>query len=102
MMPFDPACQEPQLWMAPINLSEAQGNSDPSRVAFWIPYQDMTTHNHTAQWTWKPGPPRSSDGGVCGCSALYGDCGAKNGGCGCCPGMGLTCDGNGKCIQPAH
>jgi len=29
----------------------------PVGVAFWIPYQDITQHNHTAQWTWKPNPP---------------------------------------------
>jgi hypothetical protein len=102
MQPFAAECQEPQLWMAPINLAEAQGSTDPSRVAFWIPYQDMITHNHTAQWTWKPSPPVQTDGGVCSCSNLYGSCGAANGGCGCCPGQSLTCDGNGKCIQPAH
>jgi hypothetical protein len=24
---------------------------DPSRPAFWLPFQDNTTHNHTPQWT---------------------------------------------------
>jgi len=51
---FDPLCQQPQIWMAPIYFRESQSPMfDPSGVAFWIPYQDMTTHNHTAQWTWK-------------------------------------------------
>jgi hypothetical protein len=49
--PFDPLCQQPQLWMAPLIWTDAQGNADPSGVAFWIPYQDITTHNHTALWT---------------------------------------------------
>jgi len=29
---------------------------DPSSVAFWIPYQDIATHNHTAQWTQQSTP----------------------------------------------
>ncbi|MDP8999597.1 MAG: hypothetical protein M3O46_05740, partial [Myxococcota bacterium] len=100
--PFVAQCQEPQLWMAPISLSEAQGAVDPSRVAFWIPYQDMSTHNHTAQWTWVPTMGSTPDGGVCSCSMLFGPCGAANGGCGCCAGNQLTCDGNGQCIQITH
>ncbi len=49
---FAPQCQEPQLWMAPLFFSEGQSlNKDPSGPAFWIPYQDINTHNHTAQWT---------------------------------------------------
>jgi hypothetical protein len=45
-------CQQPQLWMAPV-LVDASGTvtADPSGVAFWIPYQDMTAHNHMATWT---------------------------------------------------
>jgi hypothetical protein len=48
---FDPACQQPQLWMAPITYTANTSAMDPSKAAFWIPYQDMTTHNHMAQWT---------------------------------------------------
>ena len=98
--PFGPECQVPQLWMAPITLSEAQGNIDPSGVAFWIPYQQITTHNHTAQWVWTP-PMRMGDAGTCtGCSMEYGPCGTN--GCACCAGTAqqLTCDGNGQCIVP--
>jgi hypothetical protein len=98
--PFAPQCQEPQLWMAPINLGEAQGNVDPSRVAFWIPYQDITTHNHTAQWTWVP-PKPGMTGPCTTCSMEFGPCGSTNG-CACCSGQQLTCDGNGQCILPSH
>jgi hypothetical protein len=97
---FGPECQEPQLWMAPITLAEAQGNIDPSGVAFWIPYQAITTHNHTAQWVWTP-PQRMGDAGSCTtCSMEYGPCGTN--GCACCTGLQqkLTCDGNGQCIIP--
>lgn len=58
---FDPNCQQPQIWMAAINLSHLEFNStDPSFVAFWLPFQaDVTVvngvaepnHNHSAQWT---------------------------------------------------
>jgi hypothetical protein len=101
--PFAPQCQEPQLWMAPINLAEAQGNVDPSRVAFWVPYQDITTHNHTAQWTqqhvMQPPPPT----GGCMCQTMtYGNCGAANGGCDCCAGTGLVCTGSNTCFAPPH
>jgi hypothetical protein len=49
---YSPSCQQPQLWMAAINLSNAEVSSgDPSYPAFWVPFQDITTHNHSAQWT---------------------------------------------------
>jgi hypothetical protein len=103
--PFASQCQEPQLWMAPLSFSEAQGNRDPSGVAFWIPYQDITTHNHTAQWTQQhlPPPPPPVDAGTpCMCqSATYGACGAANGGCDCCTGNGY-CTGSNTCFSPPH
>jgi hypothetical protein len=46
-------CQQPQIWMAPV-LLDARGlavGTDPSGVAFWIPYQDPTTHAHMATWS---------------------------------------------------
>jgi hypothetical protein len=46
-------CQQPQLWMAPV-LVDAGAHTvtaDPSGVAFYVPYQDATTHNHMAAWT---------------------------------------------------
>jgi hypothetical protein len=50
--PFGTSCQQPQIWMAAINLSHLEFNStDPSFVAFWLPFQDDSKHNHTAQWT---------------------------------------------------
>jgi hypothetical protein len=96
--PFAAGCQEPQLWMAPINLSEAQGNQDPSRVAFWIPYQDMTTHNHTAQWTAQSGFSPPPDGGVCACIPDN-TTGCAGNSCGCCD-KSAVCDGTGLCRVP--
>jgi hypothetical protein len=96
----DALCQHPQLWMAPI-LSDGTGATDPSGVAFWIPYQDPTTHNHMARWAWKAQPPGRDDAGAgCSCSASGGPCGPAMGGCGCCPGSGLVCSGRGVCILP--
>jgi hypothetical protein len=101
---FAAQCQEPQLWMAPLTFTEAQApTADPSGVAFWIPYQDIQTHNHTAQWTWKPNPivpPPDAGVPTCTCSMTYGPCGAANGGCGCCDGQMLVCTGSGQCIRP--
>ena len=92
----DTSCQHPQLWMAPLRV-DATGSvtSDPSGPAFWIPYQDGTSHNHLASWMWRP------DGGSsCTCAAAGAPCGPSNGGCGCCSGSGLVCSGDGRCIQP--
>jgi hypothetical protein len=103
---FDPACQQPQIWMAPILFRESQSATvDPSGVAFWIPYQDITQHNHTAQWTWKPNPPPPPppDGAPppCMCSHIYGPCGAANP-CGCCMNEQLQCSGSSTCISVAN
>jgi hypothetical protein len=98
--PFGPHCQEPQLWMAPIVYGDAKGvTADPSGVAFWLPYQDITTHNHTAQWTPTPRrPPPPADSGSCTCSSVSNSpCGPAAGGCGCCP--PLVCTGNGVCMN---
>ena len=37
------------LWMAAIDPDQV-GSGDPSFVAFALPFQDVTTSNHTAQW----------------------------------------------------
>ena len=48
---FATTCQQPQLWMAAVNLTRlAATGADTSFTAFWLPYQDDTTHNHTAEW----------------------------------------------------
>jgi hypothetical protein len=46
-------CQQPQIWMAPILLDSSglTAGVDPSGAAFWIPYQDPTTHAHMATWS---------------------------------------------------
>jgi hypothetical protein len=90
----DPICLQPQLWMAAINLSKAASGADPSFRAFWLPFQDPTSHNHIAQWVVQlVGPPPMGDGGTCipdgvsctgGGICCNGVC-CSNGTCGCIP-----------------
>ncbi|MEJ7601401.1 MAG: hypothetical protein WKG01_26090 [Kofleriaceae bacterium] len=40
------------LWMAAVDL-DAPAGSDPSAAAFVLPFQDIATSNHIAQWTTK-------------------------------------------------
>src|SRR5262249_18553300 len=45
-------CTRAQIWMTAIKLDTAavSAGMDPSRPAFWLPFQDLTTNNHLAQW----------------------------------------------------
>ncbi|MEP6859189.1 MAG: hypothetical protein ABJE66_01115 [Deltaproteobacteria bacterium] len=62
--PFDPNCTQPQLWMAAISLDDLAAGTDGSFYAFWLPFQDVTAHNHIAQWVDTIVPPMCSDGGA--------------------------------------
>ncbi len=87
---FATDCQQPQIWMAAVNLSHLEFNStDPSFVAFWLPFQDDTKHNHTAQWTQTVADQPPPDMAVCIQSG--GTC--TPGGTPCCTGtcIGTTC-----------
>jgi len=44
------------LWMAAIDL-DAPAGTDPSVAAFALPFQDIATSNHIAQWTTEVVPP---------------------------------------------
>src|SRR4029077_7203343 len=76
---------------------------DRSYPAFWLPFQDVTAHNHSAQWVATVAtPPKSgadagsgSDSGVAGDGGSAGD-GGGSGSCvpaggTCGPGAGLCC-----------
>jgi hypothetical protein len=39
-----------QLWMTAIDPTAAMAGKDPSYPAFWLPFQDVTSGNHIAQW----------------------------------------------------
>ena len=41
----------PQIWMAAFFPDRAANGQDPSAPAFWLPFQEITTSNHIAQWT---------------------------------------------------
>ena len=43
----------PQIWMTAFAPDLAQGGKDPSFPAFWLPYQELKSRNHIAQWTKK-------------------------------------------------
>ena len=40
-----------QLWMTPFYWGNASAGHDPSSPAFHLPFQNMATSNHSAQWT---------------------------------------------------
>ncbi len=88
---FQSTCQQPQLWMAAIDVTKAvSGSGDPSHVAFWLPFQDISTHNHTPQWT-QSVAGNQPDAGAC--IPSNGNCQTNPGGC-C---SGLACNGSGTC-----
>jgi hypothetical protein len=43
----------PQIWMAAFSPTRAENGEDPTWPAFYLPFQDITTNNHIAQWTQK-------------------------------------------------
>jgi hypothetical protein len=84
------SCQQPQIWMAAVDVSRTDG-ADPSFAAFWLPLQDITTHNHTAQWAQGIAPTQALDAGAC--IASGGECArAPSTCCG-----GLSCGASGLC-----
>jgi hypothetical protein len=49
----DPKGRNPQIWMAAIDPAKLAAGLDPSYPAFRLPFQDLATNNHIAQWTEK-------------------------------------------------
>ena len=62
-------CQQPQIWMAAVIIDDdaSLDAKDRSFPAFWLPFQDVNSHNHSAQWVEKvlspPPPPPPGDAG---------------------------------------
>ena len=85
------------LWMVAVNPDAILRGEDGSFAPFALPFQDLTTSNHIAQWTTRvvPGPPTDAgpdagnDGGVCLEIGSVCDPNADP----CCP--GLVCAANG-------
>jgi len=46
-----PAGGRPQIWMTPFFPARAAAGMDPSGAAFRVPFQQVQTANHIAQWT---------------------------------------------------
>lgn len=68
-------CAEPQIWMAAVVVDPdpSLDASDRSFPAFWLPFQDVTAHNHSAQWvatvqgtSGEDGGTPAAEGGTCG------------------------------------
>ena len=96
----------PQIWMAAIIIdpNRALDSKDRSYPAFWLPFQDVTAHNHSAQWVSKVQGPPGGDGGTSSssggdgapaCNEFAGSCGPGGGTCCsdvvCCPGTTYSC-----------
>jgi hypothetical protein len=69
------------IWMAAIDPDAVMAGRDGSFAAFALPFQDLGTSNHIAQWTTQIVPP-SNDGGI--------EMGGNDGGA--CLNTGDTCD----------
>ena len=42
---------KPQIWLTPFFPDKASAASDPSAAAFRLPFQNIDSNNHIAQWT---------------------------------------------------
>jgi len=65
-------CAQPQIWMAGVLVDDdpSVDAMDRSFPAFWLPFQDVNSHNHSAQWVEKvqstsPPPGDGGTGGAC-------------------------------------
>ena len=47
------ADQNAQIWMAAFDPDAAAQGKDPSFAAFWLPFQEISSGNHIAQWVTK-------------------------------------------------
>ena len=99
---------QPQIWMAAIivDADPSLDATDRSFPAFWLPFQDVTSHNHSAQWVDQVvggGPDDGApDAGTTDGGTTCGEVGAacSVGCCAdtvCCPAMQSTCQPT--CIQ---
>jgi hypothetical protein len=72
--------------MAAIDLTAAANSGDPSYVAFWLPFQDPTAHNHIAQWVESLNPSGTDGGNSC----IADNAACTSGGTACCNGFCCT------------
>ncbi len=57
---------QPQIWMAGVIVDPDRSldATDRSYPAFWLPFQDVTAHNHSAQWVATVQTGSGPDGGT--------------------------------------
>jgi hypothetical protein len=81
-------CGQPQIWMAAVRVDAdpSLDATDRSFPAFWLPFQDVNSHNHAAQWVEQVQGGGDVDGGTCG--ELNAACGAAT----CCSDV-VCCNG---------
>jgi hypothetical protein len=84
----------PQIWMAAIVVDPDRSldSMDRSYPAFWLPFQDVTAHNHSAQWVTSVQSGGGGDGG----GASSGGAGSEGGSGG---GSGGTSGGGSSCVE---
>ncbi len=85
----EPSGSDQQLWMVAVDPDAIARGQDGSAAAFALPFQDLRTSNHVAQWAAQIVPPTDTDGGV----PMTGDAGM-------CLGIGDSCDpANSRCCS---
>jgi hypothetical protein len=87
------SCAEPQIWMAGIIVDPdpSLDSGDRSFPAFWLPFQDVTSHNHSAQWVQKIQGPGTPDGGTGSSTSTSTGTGSSSSGGSKCGEFGATC-----------
>jgi hypothetical protein len=51
--PMEMGAPASQLWFVPVQVEKLQSGTDPGFPPLWLPFQDVTTGNHIAQWVEK-------------------------------------------------
>ncbi|HEY0250706.1 MAG TPA: hypothetical protein VGC41_04235, partial [Kofleriaceae bacterium] len=59
-----PGGGRPQIWMTPFFPDRAAQGQDPTGAAFRVPFQDVATNNHIAQWTQQVVIQRNANGSL--------------------------------------
>jgi hypothetical protein len=74
-------CRQPQIWMSAVEVDSTGGISagkDTSHPAFWLPFQEISAHNHVPQWV-SMVPPSADAGLPDACTSPEGPAGCLSG-----------------------